>query len=194
MTEWYGLPRTVCRLEPMATDVTPDAAEHLRSRAGMGFVSATTGGETDLSGPSGPAGWTRSTAELNWCHNRACRQVRGQGNLMNDSTERREFARVPLDVEIVVEALHERHEARAINIGELGMRFTKPPGHPTPRGTEVLLDFELPGDPEPIRILGWVASDRDGGPTPSTSVTFVFHSEAEADRIRQFVSRHRSAD
>jgi hypothetical protein len=113
---------------------------------------------------------------------------------MNDSTERREFPRVPLDVEIVVEALHARCEARAVNIGELGMRFVKPPGHPTPRGTEVLLDFELPGDPEPFRLLGWVASDRDSGPTPSTSVTFVFHSEAEAERIRQFVNQHRSSE
>ena len=111
---------------------------------------------------------------------------------MNDSTERRELPRVPLDVEIVVEVPQARYEARAVNIGELGMRFVKTPGHPTPRGTEVLLDFELPGDPEPFRILGWVASDRESGPTPSTSVTFVFHSEAEADRIRRYVSRHRA--
>ncbi|HNX49859.1 MAG TPA: PilZ domain-containing protein [Thermoanaerobaculaceae bacterium] len=113
---------------------------------------------------------------------------------MNDSTERREFARVPLDVEVVVETPHARHPARAVNIGELGMRFVKPPGHPMPRGTEVLLDFDLPGDPEPFRILGWVASDSDSGSTPSTSVTFVFHSEAEAERMRRFVSRHRPSD
>lgn len=112
---------------------------------------------------------------------------------MNDSMDRRELPRVPLGVAIVVEALHARFEARAVNIGELGMRFVKPGGHPTPRGTEVLLGFELPDDPEPFRILGWVASDRDSGPTPSTSVTFVFHSEAEADRIRKYVSRQRAA-
>lgn len=108
---------------------------------------------------------------------------------MSDLNDRRELARAPLDLALTVEVPQARFEARAVNIGELGMRFVKAPGLILARGSEVLLEFDLPGDPERFRLLGWVVSDTDESPARGTSVTFVFHSETEAERIRRFVNR-----
>lgn len=107
---------------------------------------------------------------------------------MTDFRERRGLARAPLDLTVAVEATNARHEARAINIGELGMRFVKAPGHLLAKGTEVLLEFTLPGDTEPFRLLGWVTADSDDPPAHGTSVTFAFHSDGEVERIRRYVS------
>lgn len=102
--------------------------------------------------------------------------------------DRRELARASIDVAVIEDSSAGRHAGRSRDIGELGMRFVKPRGTGVHEDREVFLEFRLPGDETPIRVLGWVAGRRSEEHDLSTSVTFMFLDDGAAARIRDFVA------
>jgi hypothetical protein len=101
----------------------------------------------------------------------------------------REHQRAEVDLEIRVEMLGGAVKARMIDIGEQGLRYSRPTGSDLQEDREVLIDLHLPGDEVGIRVLGAVAGTRDNGRQREVSVTFFALPDADARRIRSFVER-----
>ena len=103
--------------------------------------------------------------------------------------ERREHRRVSFDIDIREEQLRGTQTARAIDLCELGMRYTKPLSARHDQQREVLLRFDLAG--EPVTVLGWVASQRIHAGERETSVTFTCMQPDEEERLRRYVASRR---
>jgi hypothetical protein len=106
---------------------------------------------------------------------------------MNLGFERRARSRVPLDVDLFEQARGTEGRVRARNISTLGICYAGSPFAPRIDGDEVILRFCLPGDPEPIEVLGTIADERCQARTSETCVTFVWPRESDAQRIRDYV-------
>ena len=107
---------------------------------------------------------------------------------MNVTTERRTRIRVPLEVELHEQAHGGEARARVRNISELGICYEDSKLAPRRDGEEVILGFCLPGDPQPIRVLGVIADERCLARTSETCVSFVWPSAPDAQRIRDYVA------
>jgi hypothetical protein len=103
--------------------------------------------------------------------------------MLNCEIDRREFKRFAVAMKVVEEHPDGRTEAEALDICELGMRYVKPASDPRCEDREVMLEFCLPGDDEPVRILGWIASEEVQRDDRFLSVTFAFTSDADAARV-----------
>lgn len=101
--------------------------------------------------------------------------------------ERREGVRVALDVTVSEKLVAGSAKARAINLSNGGMRYTKPGNAPSHGAKEVFLEFALPGASEPIRVMGWVVEEvaKDNG--LETAVTFMFLQEGDERKINTYV-------
>lgn len=109
--------------------------------------------------------------------------------MLNPSYDRREFKRVAVAMKVVEEHTGGRTEAEALDICELGMRYVKPASAPRSSDREVLLEFCLPGDYAPVRILGWIASEEVQRNDRFLSVTFAFPTDEDAARVCELVGR-----
>lgn len=109
--------------------------------------------------------------------------------MLSPSYERREFKRVPVAMRVIEEHAGGRTEAHAVDICELGMRYMKPKNAPRSVDCEVLLEFCLPGDFAPVRILGWVANEEVQSDDRFLSVTFAFPTDDDAARVCELVGR-----
>lgn len=104
--------------------------------------------------------------------------------------DRREQLRAPIKALVREELYREDVIAHAIDIGEQGLRYVKAAGAPVRESNEVLLEFCLPDDPAPIKVLGCVANERVAAGVRSTSVTFAFMPEADQARVREYVKQN----
>ena len=103
--------------------------------------------------------------------------------------ERREGIRVELDVAVSEKLVAGTAKARAINLSSTGMRYTKP--NINRHGSEeVFLDFTLPGETEPIRVMGWVVEEIEKNNALETAVTFMFLKENDEEKINAYVKKH----
>ncbi|NMC72631.1 MAG: PilZ domain-containing protein [Myxococcales bacterium] len=102
--------------------------------------------------------------------------------------ERRRFSRVPLDVTVIERGHRGEARVRARDISEEGMSYTGSWFAPRLDGQEVTLEFRLPGDPEPVRVLGVLADERCLARTSETCVVFVWPRQEDLLRIRRFIS------
>jgi hypothetical protein len=109
--------------------------------------------------------------------------------MLNPSYERREFKRVPVAMRVVEEHAGGRTQAEALDICELGMRYVKSASAPRAPDREVLLEFCLPGDFAPVRILGWIAGEEVKRGDRYLSVTFAFPTDDDAARVCELVGR-----
>jgi len=101
--------------------------------------------------------------------------------------ERRDGIRVELDVTVSEKLTSGSTKARAGNLSRTGMRYTKP-GHAALNGSkEVFLEFTLPGNSEPIKVMGWVVEEIEKGDQLETAVTFMFLQEDDEARINDFI-------
>jgi hypothetical protein len=107
---------------------------------------------------------------------------------MERNRDRRRRTRVPLEVELC--ELDSRGHAlvRAKDISELGVCYAESAFAPRVDGDEVLLRFQLPGDPEPIEIMAMIADERCLGRSSETRVTFIWPRAQDAKRIREYVA------
>ena len=108
-------------------------------------------------------------------------------------SERREFRRVAVDMRVAEEFDGVVEAARAVDLCELGMRYVKPASAKDVRGQEVMLEFCLPGEMVPVRVLGWVADEQVLGPDRFTSVNFAFSTDRDSERICSHLARQASA-
>lgn len=102
--------------------------------------------------------------------------------------ERRRFSRVPLDVAVIERGHRGEARVKARDISEEGMSYSGSWFAPRVDGQEVTLEFRLPGDPRPIRVLGVLTDERCLARTSETCVTFVWPCREDLLRIRRFVS------
>ena len=110
---------------------------------------------------------------------------------MNLECERRQHARASLDVELFESVHRGRSRAKALNICEQGMSYTGSAFAPRIDGDEVILRFCLPGDPQPIEVLGAITDERCLARTSETCVTFVWPRACDVLRIRDYVRASR---
>jgi hypothetical protein len=104
------------------------------------------------------------------------------------SIERRRFSRVPLEATVIERGHRGRAEVKAQDISEEGMRYSGSWFAPRLDGQEVTLEFCLPGDSRPIRVLGVLTDERCLARTSETCVTFVWPRQEDLLRIRRFIS------
>ena len=107
--------------------------------------------------------------------------------------ERREGIRVGLDVTVSEKLVAGTAKARAINLSNAGMRYTKPGSAPSHSAKEVFLEFTLTGEAEPIRVMGWVVEEIAKGNGLETAVTFMFLQENDEKKINTYVQKQLSA-
>jgi CheY-like chemotaxis protein len=97
--------------------------------------------------------------------------------------ERRRCARLPYRAAVTCIRGTERFSATSINIGEGGLGLES---SSTAEVDEVLtLEFNLPDAKQPIRVTGKIRGKEASG---RTSVEFINLSEADRERIREYVS------
>ncbi|MBI5502809.1 MAG: PilZ domain-containing protein [Deltaproteobacteria bacterium] len=111
---------------------------------------------------------------------------------MESTQERRTRIRVPLEVELCEQAHRGEARVRTRNISELGLCYENSTLAPRRDGDEVILRFCLPGDPQPIQVLGVIADERCLARTSETCVSFVWPRAADAQRIRDYVTSRSS--
>jgi len=109
---------------------------------------------------------------------------------MERKHERRRRTRAPLEVQAreVVPRGHAPVQAR--DISELGIRYEQSAFAPRIDGDQVLLQFHLPGDPEPIEIEAMIADERCLARTSETRATFLWPRVGDVRRIREYVASH----
>ena len=101
--------------------------------------------------------------------------------------ERRQGIRVMLDVTVSEKLVSTTFKAKAINLSNTGMRYTKT-GEASRHGSEeVFLEFTLPGETEPIRVTGWVVEEIEKDNTLETAVTFMLLHEKDEEKINAYV-------
>jgi len=103
-------------------------------------------------------------------------------------TNRRDFRRIAIELDVSEEIAGARTKVRAVELGELGMRYRKPADAPFAKDRQVKLEFHLPGDRRRVRVRGWVASEKVEGNDRYTSVTFAYLDDADAARLCHFVA------
>jgi len=113
---------------------------------------------------------------------------------MTNPAERREYLRAAVNVFVNEDLETEAMLARALDISEAGMRYTKPSGPVKRCGPEVRLEFCLPGEPEPVQTTGEIVYDYLDDKVHATSVTFTALDSKDAERIRQYVIRRSRAE
>ena len=106
---------------------------------------------------------------------------------MTNPAERREYLRAEVNVFVNEDLECESMLARALDISEAGMRYTKPSGPVMRTGPEIRLQFCLPGQEEPVQTTGQVVYDHLDAKVHSTSVTFTSLDTNDAERIRRYV-------
>jgi len=111
---------------------------------------------------------------------------------MNVECERRQHARVSLDVELFESVHAGRSRAKGRNISEQGMSYCGSAFAPRIDGDEVILRFCLPGDPQPIEVLGAITDERCLARTSETCVAFVWPRAGDVVRIRDYVRNCRT--
>lgn len=107
---------------------------------------------------------------------------------MEGKRERRRRVRVPLEVEAREVVPRGQGPVQARDISELGIRYEQSAFAPRIDGDQVLLQFHLPGDPEPIEIEAMIADERCLARTSETCVVFVWPRQEDLLRIRRFIS------
>jgi c-di-GMP-binding flagellar brake protein YcgR len=108
--------------------------------------------------------------------------------------ERRHYLRAALNVFLNEDIRTGSMLTRAMDIGEGGVRYTKPTGAFHRESQDILLEFSLPGDDLPIRARGRVVRDRLDENTHSSSVVFTALGAKSAERIRNYVIRRKRAE
>ena len=103
--------------------------------------------------------------------------------------ERRQGIRVALDVTVSEKLVSGTTKARAINLSNTGMRYTKPGNTPRHGSKEVFLEFTLSGETEPIRVTGWIVEEIEKDNILETAVTFMLLHENDEDRINTYVKK-----
>lgn len=109
---------------------------------------------------------------------------------MERKRERRRRTRAPLEVEAREVASRGQAPVQARDISELGIRYEQSAFAPRLDGDQVLLQFHLPGDPEPIEIEAMIADERCLAQTSETRATFLWPRLRDARRIREYVAVH----
>ena len=106
--------------------------------------------------------------------------------------ERRQTARIPLEMWVEETTENERYFRRAGNLSRGGLRLDHT--IPLPQGTQVNLTFTLPGDSEPVAVSGEIVST--AGPEDlRMGVKFLKVGEAARAQIDRYLSvRGGSAD
>ncbi|MBI5510793.1 MAG: PilZ domain-containing protein [Deltaproteobacteria bacterium] len=107
---------------------------------------------------------------------------------MRNERERRELKRTPFTATIWEERSDGMRPAKAVDICALGMRYERQ-ATKVAKDREVLLEFCLPDDNRPLKVLGCVAGESVRGSVHSTSVTFAMLAPADAKRLQRFMSR-----
>ena len=106
--------------------------------------------------------------------------------------ERREGIRVALDVAVSEKLVAGSAKPKAINLSNVGMRYSKPGHAPSHGAKEVFLEFTLTGETEPIRVMGWVVEEIAKDTGLETAVTFMFLQENDEKKINSFVQKQLS--
>lgn len=106
--------------------------------------------------------------------------------------ERREGIRVALDVTVSEKLVAGSAKAKAVNLSSAGMRYTKPGSASGHGAKEVFLEFNLAGEAEPIKVMGWVVEEIAKDNVLETAVTFMFLQEADEKKINAYVEKHLS--
>jgi len=104
--------------------------------------------------------------------------------------ERRQGVRVPLDVSVSEELISGYSKAKTLNISSSGMRYSKPAGAACHGSKEVFLEFNLPGQEEPVRVLGWVVEEIKKNDALETAITFMFLQENDEKKILAHVENN----
>ncbi|HUU03197.1 MAG TPA: PilZ domain-containing protein [Myxococcota bacterium] len=108
--------------------------------------------------------------------------------------ERRRYLRAALNIFLNEDISTGSLLTRAMDIGEGGVRYTKPAGAFQRDSQDILLEFSLPGDDLPIRARGRVVRDRLDESTHSSSVVFTSLGARSAERIRNYVISRKRAE
>ncbi|MBN1774632.1 MAG: PilZ domain-containing protein [Deltaproteobacteria bacterium] len=109
---------------------------------------------------------------------------------MERKHERRRRTRARLEVEAREVVPRGEAPVQARDISELGIRYEQSAFAPRMDGDQVLLQFHLPGDPEPIEVEAMIADERCLARTSETRATFLWPRAADARRIREYVAAH----
>ena len=99
---------------------------------------------------------------------------------------------MPLEVEVTEKNSRGGSRAQAKDISEIGVRYAESGLAPRAGGDEVMLQFHLPGDPEPIEVEGIIADERCLASWSETRVTFAWPRVHDARRIREYIASHES--
>lgn len=113
---------------------------------------------------------------------------------MANPAERREYLRAEVNVFVNEDLDTGAMLARARDISEAGMRYSKPSGPVRRTRPEVRLEFCLPGCEDPVQTTGKVVYDYLDDQVHSTSVSFTALDAADAKRIRQYVIKRNRAE
>ena len=103
--------------------------------------------------------------------------------------ERRQGTRVELEVTVSEKLVSGNSKAKVISLSNTGMRYTKPSNTPRHGSEEVFLEFTLPGETEPIKVMGWVVEEVEKDNILETAVTFMFLQENDEERINTYVKK-----
>ena len=103
--------------------------------------------------------------------------------------ERRQGTRVELEVTVSEKLVSGNSKAKVISLSNTGMRYTKPSNPPRHGSEEVFLEFTLPGETEPIKVMGWVVEEVEKDNILETAVTFMFLQENDEERINTYVKK-----
>jgi hypothetical protein len=109
--------------------------------------------------------------------------------MQGHAADRREFKRLALAMKVVEEHGGGRVEAEVVDICELGMRYVKPASAPRCPDREVMLEFCLPGDERPMRMMGWIAGEEVQRDHRFLSVTFAFPTDEDTARLCGLIAR-----
>lgn len=101
------------------------------------------------------------------------------------TTTRRKIPRVDLEIWVEEHRGTDRYLRRTRNLSEAGVFFDV--ALPSPVGSEVTLEFTLPGDPRPIVAHGEVVSSGSGPDHLGMGVRFTRVEDDGARRIRALV-------
>jgi type IV pilus assembly protein PilZ len=106
--------------------------------------------------------------------------------------DRRKSERANLVVRVVYHTVDELFSEFARNINEGGLFVETETPHPV--GTEVSLQFNIPGSDEPLHVVGRVAHTTSGGPgePPGIGIEFDDLDSQARQRINQLVRRLRT--
>ncbi len=106
--------------------------------------------------------------------------------------DRRKSERADLVVRVAYHTVDELFSEFARNINEGGLFVETETAHPV--GTEVSLQFKIPGSDEPLQVVGRVAHTTSGGPgePPGIGIEFDDLDGQARQRINQLVRRLRT--